>query len=111
MICALVVFLSVICTALSYQHTSGAPLNVGLTRTTTLQLGAIAKNLDTGKELEIMSGQPMSLAAVKTGLRLSFQCKAGTCGSCEFLLDGKVTRSCITKVPNKKSFTIKKKGK
>ena len=74
-------------------------------------LSALAKNLDTGKEFEIDPGMPMSLAAVKTGLRLSFQCKSGNCGSCEFLLDGKVTRSCITKVPKKKSFTIMKKGK
>ena len=106
-ICSLVVALScLISTAICYNL-----IYKGRVRATTLQLGAIAKNLDTGKEIEIMSGQPMSLAAVKTGLRLSFQCKAGTCGSCEFLLDGKVTRSCITKVPNKKSFTIKKKGK
>lgn len=73
------------------------------------RLNAKAINLDTGKEYEIEPGKPMSLAAVNTGLRLAFKCKAGNCGSCEFMLDGKKTRSCITKVPNKKSFTIKKK--
>ena len=106
MICTFVVLLTALCTALSYQQVVRGPL-----RTTTLQLGALAKNLDTDKEVEIEPGLPMSLAAIKTGLRLSFQCKSGNCGSCEFLLDGKVTRSCITKVPKKKSFTIKKKGK
>ena len=74
------------------------------------RLDAKAINLDTGKEYEIEPGRPMSLACVNTGLRLSFQCKAGNCGSCEFILDGKKVRSCVTKVPNKKEFKIKKKG-
>ena len=73
------------------------------------RLDAKAINLDTGKEYEIEPGRPMSLACVNTGLRLSFQCKAGNCGSCEFILDGKKVRSCVTKVPNKKEFKIKKK--
>ena len=73
------------------------------------RLFAKACNVDTGKEYEIEPGKPVSLACVNTGLRLSFQCKSGNCGSCEFMLDGKIVRSCVTKVPNKKSFKIKKK--
>jgi succinate dehydrogenase/fumarate reductase-like Fe-S protein len=65
-----------------------------------------ARNLDTKQTYEIEPGKPMSLAVVNTGLRLSFQCKKGDCGSCEFLLNGKKTRSCITKVPTK-DFSIK----
>ena len=73
-------------------------------------VNSLAKNLDTGKTYEIEAGKPVSLAAVNTGLRLSFQCKSGNCGSCEFLLNGKIVRSCITKTPSK-DFTLKKKKK
>ena len=67
------------------------------------------RNLDSGQEITIESGKPMSLACTRANLRLSFQCKQGTCQSCEFLLDGKKTRSCITKVPDKAVVTIQKK--
>lgn len=46
------------------------------------------KNLDNGKEIIISSGQPLSLAAVRSDMRLSFQCKQGTCQSCQVLLNG-----------------------
>lgn len=68
-------------------------------------------NLDNGNSIEIPSGSPLSLACVRSDMRLSFQCKQGTCQSCEVLLDGKMVRTCITKVPDKKSITIKKKPK
>ena len=59
-------------------------------------------------KISIDSGSPLSLAAVRSGMRLSFQCKQGTCSSCETLLDGKRVRTCITKVPDKKSIILKK---
>jgi len=46
------------------------------------------KNLDNGKEIIIASGQPLSLAAVRSDMRLSFQCKQGTCQSCQVFLNG-----------------------
>ena len=39
-------------------------------------------NLDNGKVIQIPAGSPLSLACVRADMRLSFQCKAGTCGSC-----------------------------
>ena len=63
-------------------------------------------NADTKQTTVLPSGSPLSLGAVRTGLRLSFQCKQGTCQSCVMLIDGKVTRACITKVPSKASITI-----
>lgn len=65
-------------------------------------------NQDNNQKTTIASGSPLSLAAVRTGLRLSFQCKQGTCASCETLLDGKRVRTCITKVPEKTKINIKK---
>ena len=70
------------------------------------------ENLDNKEVIKIMSGSPLSLAAVRSGMRLSFQCKQGTCASCETILDGKVVRTCITRVPEKNKITLKKpKGK
>lgn len=53
------------------------------------------KNLDNNKEIIIASGQPLSLAAVRSDMRLSFQCKQGTCQSCQVYLNGNIliTRS------------------
>lgn len=65
-------------------------------------------NLDNNQVVKIAAGSPLSLAAVRSGLRLSFQCKQGVCQSCETILDGKVVRSCITQVPDKANITIKK---
>jgi ferredoxin len=68
----------------------------------------IVQNLDTKQEVSIPAGSPLSLAAVRSGTRLSFQCKQGVCSSCETMLDGKRVRTCITKVPEKKKITLKK---
>ena len=65
-------------------------------------------NEDTKQETELPAGYPMSLAAVRTGLRLSFQCKAGTCGSCIAILDGKKVYTCQTQLPKKKTVKIRK---
>lgn len=79
-----------------------------LRRQTTKLFGEVeVKNLDNGQAVMIESGSPLSLACVRSGMRLSFQCKAGTCSSCEVMLDGKRVRTCITKVGSKKS-TVKK---
>ena len=67
------------------------------------------KNLDNGQSIKIESGQPLSLACVRSGMRLSFQCKQGTCSSCETMLDGKRVRTCITKVPGKSCKVAKAK--
>eukprot|EP01041_Mallomonas_annulata_P001368 gene1368-2641_t len=65
-------------------------------------------NLDNQETIAIPAGSPLSLAAVRSGMRLSFQCKQGSCSSCETMLDGKRVRTCITKVPEKNKITIAK---
>ena len=66
-------------------------------------------NLDNGQSVQIEAGAPLSLAAYRAGMRLSFQCKQGTCKSCTTLLDGKAVDTCRTKVPDKSKVTLKKK--
>ena len=74
-----------------------------------LDANVVVNNLDNNKRIEIEANAPLSLAAVRSDLRLSFQCKQGHCLSCEMLLDGKIVRACQTKVPNKRSINIQKK--
>lgn len=64
--------------------------------------------MDNNEQITIASGSPLSLAAVRSGMRLSFQCKAGHCASCEMLLNGEKVRTCMTKVPEKAKISIKK---
>jgi len=80
-------------------------------RITTSRLNALVQvnNLDNKKTIEIESGSPLSLACVRSDMRLSFQCKQGHCLSCELIMNGQKVRACQTQVPAKKSITIKKK--
>jgi len=68
----------------------------------------LVTNGDNGKTTKIASGSPLSLACTRVEQRLSFQCKQGTCRSCEVKLDGKVVLSCQTKVPDKKAIKVSK---
>lgn len=78
-------------------------------RTSLLATEVTVTNLDNGQSIKIEAGAPLSLAAYRAGMRLSFQCKQGTCKSCTTLLDGKAVDTCRTKVPDKSKVTLKKK--
>lgn len=73
-----------------------------------LEKDVTVNNLDTNESITIKEGSPLSLAAVRSNIRLSFQCKQGVCQSCEVLLNGQVVRACITKVPSMSKITLKK---
>lgn len=84
--------------------------NYPLPRESVLRLALVkVTNADNGQMIEIEAGAPLSLAAARSGMKLSFQCKQGTCKSCTTLLDGVKVDTCMTKVPNKASIQIKKK--
>lgn len=51
-----------------------------------------------GKSATVPVGSPLSLAAYKAGAQITYQCKAGTCASCEVKLGGKNVRTCQTTV-------------
>lgn len=110
-----VTLLSCIRTTTAYRcsrHTYGdyCRLKVAATRQLVLRAKDVkVTNLDTKSTIVIESGKPLSLACTTAGLRLAFQCKIGSCQSCEMVLDGKIARACITKVPEKAAITIRKK--
>ena len=51
-----------------------------------------------GKQATVPSGSPLSLAAYKAGAQITYQCKAGTCASCEVKVGGSPVRACQAKV-------------
>ena len=73
-------------------------------RITTSRLNALVQvnNLDNKKTIEIESGSPLSLACVRSDMRLSFQCKQGHCLSCELIMNGQKVRACQTQEYNYK---------
>ena len=93
-----------------FNNSFGFNIKTKSNRMITSKLFALVQvnNLDNKKTIEIEAGSPLSLACVRADLRLSFQCKAGNCRSCELLMNGQKVLSCQTKVPAKKSITIKK---
>eukprot|EP00965_Chrysotila_dentata_P186677 6163542-Pleurochrysis_carterae.AAC.2 len=50
-----------------------------------------------GRESVVEDGAPLSLAAYQAGVLIPFSCKAGTCGTCDVVMNGCKVRTCVTK--------------
>ncbi|KAL1521606.1 hypothetical protein AB1Y20_021265 [Prymnesium parvum] len=62
-------------------------------------VGEPARTLITGAaHTRVKSRAAVLMADVKAGAQITYQCKAGTCASCEVNLGGKSVRTCQTKV-------------
>ena len=51
-----------------------------------------------GRSATVPVGSPLSLAAYQAGCQVTYQCKAGTCASCEVLNGMQPVRCCQYKV-------------
>ncbi|EOD05618.1 hypothetical protein EMIHUDRAFT_359905 [Emiliania huxleyi CCMP1516] len=51
-----------------------------------------------GRSASVPEGSPLSLAAYRAGVQITYQCKAGTCASCEVKLGMGSVRTCQTTV-------------
>lgn len=57
-------------------------------------MGEVRVRFPGGREALVPPGSPLSLAAYRAGAQVSYQCKAGVCGSCEVVMGGKAVRAC-----------------
>ena len=54
-----------------------------------------------GKEVKATVGAKMQTTANALGLPVSYNCQDGQCGTCESKVNGRKTRICVARVPNK----------
>jgi len=59
-----------------------------------------------GKSAEVEGGAKLSLAAYRAGVSIAFNCKMGTCATCEVKMNGRKVRTCVTNVPARGSVTV-----
>ena len=83
------------------------------TRSPPLSLMAdVTVNFPGGRSATVPEGSPLSLAAYKAGAQITYQCKAGTCASCEVICGFGPVRTCQTTVKKPifgSSITVKAK--
>ena len=69
-----------------------------LRRTTDIAMKDIMVKFPGGRSATVPEGSPLSLAAYKAGAQITYQCKAGTCSSCEVMLGMFPVKTCQTAV-------------
>ena len=62
-----------------------------------------------GKSVDAKIGTKLKPIAAKLDLPVEYACENGQCGTCESKLNGRKTRICVAKVPNK-DFKLDKMG-
>ena len=62
-----------------------------------------------GKTVDAKIGSKLKPVAAALNLPVEYACEDGQCGTCESKLNGRITRVCVAKVPNK-DFKLDKKG-
>lgn len=87
-----------------------APLGSFFARTSGATRGGMTMTLvnfkPSGKSAEVPGGTKLSLAAYRAGVSIAFNCKLGTCSTCEVLMNGRKVRTCVTNVPPKGTVTV-----
>lgn len=53
------------------------------------------------KVFEEPANQTVLQVARKHGVRIPFNCRAGICGACEAIIDGRIQKSCYTPIKDK----------
>lgn len=56
-----------------------------------------------GKALKnVVPGQAISKVAASNRVKITYSCKKGDCGTCEILVNGRMTKACQATIPNGK---------
>ena len=75
-----------------------APSRGSRHRTAPTSMGDVTVKFPGGRSATVPVGAPLSLAAYQAGCQVTYQCKAGTCASCEVLNGMQPVRCCQYKV-------------
>ena len=55
-----------------------------------------------GKNVKAIVGQKVSVVAASARVKISYNCKAGDCGTCNIKMNGKTVKACQMTIPSGK---------
>ena len=75
----------------------GKPQNAGLTNGP--KINEVTIN---GKPVKAVAGQKVSKVLASARVKMTYSCQKGNCGTCEMLMNGRVEKACLAKIPQGK---------
>ena len=75
----------------------GKPQNAGLTNGP--KVNEVTIN---GKNVKAVAGQKVSRVLASAKVKMTYSCQKGNCGTCEMLMNGRVEKACLAKIPQGK---------
>ncbi len=75
----------------------GKPQNAGLTNGP--KINEVTIN---GKPAKAVAGQKVSKVLASARVKMTYSCQKGNCGTCEMLMNGRVEKACLAKIPQGK---------
>ena len=55
-----------------------------------------------GKKVKAIVGQKVSVVAAQSRVKISYNCKAGDCGTCNIKMNGRTVKACQMTIPSGK---------
>ncbi|KAL3780405.1 hypothetical protein HJC23_004342 [Cyclotella cryptica] len=55
-----------------------------------------------GKPVKAVAGQKVSQVLAAARVKVTYSCRKGDCGTCEFFMNGRVEKACTAKIPQGK---------
>jgi succinate dehydrogenase/fumarate reductase-like Fe-S protein len=52
-----------------------------------------------GKDVKAIVGQKVSVVAAQSRVKISYNCKAGDCGTCNIKMNGRTVKACQQLIP------------
>ena len=75
----------------------GKPKSAGLTNGP--KINEVTVN---GKPIKAVAGQKVSQVMAAARVKMTYSCREGNCGTCELLINGRVEKACVAKLPQGK---------
>lgn len=55
-----------------------------------------------GKPVKAVAGQKLSQVMATARVKMTYSCQKGNCGTCELIMNGRVEKACVAKIPKGK---------